>query len=191
MLISHLHADHLVDLIPLRHYLRYEAGAPSLAVHGPAELRARMDAFQAGTDFLSPLAGDALRPGTFELAGFEVEARHVTHIADSFAFRVALPGGGPGLVYSGDCGVAADLLPLVRPGDTLLCEAALGTDDVAPGGMHLTAGQAAAAAARSGAARLVLTHVLDAYPRHAVLASAQAAFSGEVVLARPGLEVML
>jgi ribonuclease BN (tRNA processing enzyme) len=189
VLISHLHADHLVDLIPLRHYLTYEAHA-SVPLYAPPGLRARMDDFQAATDFLSALPGEPLRPGSFVLAGFEVAARHVTHIPDSFGFRVARRGG-PGLVYSGDCSNADDLLPLLRRGDTLLCEAALGSDYEAPGALHLTARQAAAVAARSGVARLVLTHVLDAYPEHAVLASARAAFSGEVVLARPGLEVVL
>jgi ribonuclease BN (tRNA processing enzyme) len=189
VVISHLHADHLVDLVPLRHYLRYEAEAAGrVALHGPTELRHRFDAFQSEAGFLDALPGDPLSPGQFTLAGFTLEARHVTHIPDSFAFRVAGADDGPGLVYSGDCGREDDLLPLIRPGDTLLCEAAFGTDEQA-GSMHLTARQAARAAAEGGAERLVLTHILDRHDDQLVLTAARESFAGEVMLGQPGAVV--
>jgi ribonuclease BN (tRNA processing enzyme) len=190
LLISHLHADHLVDLVPLRHFLRFEMEveadrAPVL--HGPRDIHRRFDAFQGQDEFLYPLSGDALEPGAFELAGMRVEARHVTHIEDSFAFRLsAADGSGPGLVYSGDCAVAEDLLPLVREGDTLLCEAANGTDP-AGGGIHINAAQAAGVASDGRAARLVLTHILD---RHAEVRTQEAArqrYGGELFIAEPGM----
>ena len=190
VLISHLHADHLVDLVPLRHFLQYEARAEGrIALHGPRDLRARLDGFQAQRDFLGGLPGAALEPGTFDIAGFTVEARHVTHIPDSFAFRISVAGeGGPGLVYSGDCARADDLLPLIQPTDTLLCEAALGSGEAEPG-MHLNADQAAGAAADGGAARLVLTHVLDGRDGAAAREAAATRYGGEVTLAEPGLVV--
>jgi ribonuclease BN (tRNA processing enzyme) len=57
--------------------------------------------------------------------------------------------------------------------------------------MHLTATQAASVAARGGAARLLLTHVLDRYTEAAVLAAAAAQFSGPAALTQPGLQVEL
>ena len=45
ILVSHLHADHFIDLIPLRHYLRYEFRPPRrLKVLGPLGLAERIDA---------------------------------------------------------------------------------------------------------------------------------------------------
>ena len=72
-----------------------------------------------------------------------IEARRVTHIPDSFAFRISVAGlGGPGLVYSGDCGVWTDIVPLIKPDDTVLSEAAFGTQrPIAE--IHLTADEAA------------------------------------------------
>ncbi len=187
LLVSHLHADHLVDLVPLRHFLQYDAQAGRAPVlHGPRDLRARFDAFQAEEDFLAVLPTHALEPGRFEVAGFAVEARHVTHIQDSFAFRVSLPGAERGLVYSGDCGKWEDLLPLIRPTDTLLCEAAWGAS-TSGGGIHLTAAQAGRAAAEGGAERLILTHVLDRHAGPAARGAAAEVFGGEVVLAEPQL----
>ncbi len=190
VLISHLHADHLVDLVPLRHFLKYEATVkPAIALHGPPDLRVRLDWLCGEEGFLDSLPGEPLEVGGFELAGFEIEARHVTHIPDSFAFRVSLPGSdGPALVYSGDCGRAADLLSLVRPGDLFLCEAAFGAGQ-GEAAIHLTAAEAASVAAASGASRLVLTHLLDRSDEEQAREAAGRVFSGELVVARPGLEL--
>ena len=187
--ISHLHADHNVDLIPLRHWVRYENHAAGPALFAPAELRARIGGYQADPEFLSDLRGEPLTEDTFSVRELSVEARHVTHIPDSFGFRVsAAAGEGPGLVYSGDCGVADDLLPLIRPGDTLLSEAALGADP-SEGGAHLTAAEAARVAQLGGAARLILTHILDSRDVSAARAAAAAVFDGPLLVAEPGLQL--
>lgn len=189
VLISHLHADHLVDLVPLRHFLKYEAagGGGGIRLHAPRDLRPRFDAFQAERDFLHGLPGEALEPGSFGVGGLLVEARRVTHIPDSFAFRVTpADGAGPGIVYSGDCAEPNDLLPLIHTGDTLLCEAALGTGSTG-GGPHMTAQQAAGAAARGGASRLILTHILDQSDHESARLAAAGVFDGELLVASPGL----
>ncbi len=163
LFISHVHTDHCVDLVPLRHWVRYENGGRGPKLYGPADLRRRIDELQAQPEFLGDLAGDALTAGFIDIGSLRVEARPVTHIADSFGFRVsAVDGDGPGLVYSGDCGEWRDLVPLIGKGDTLLCEAAYGAGP-GDGGQHLTAGQAAAAAVAGRAGRLILTHILDRY----------------------------
>jgi ribonuclease BN (tRNA processing enzyme) len=187
--ISHMHPDHCIDLVPLRHWVRFENGGRGPALYGPAELRGRFADFHDQPGFLDDLAGEPLEAGTFAVGELRVEAARVQHIPNSFAFRVSVAGAdGPGLVYSGDCGAADDLLPLVRAGDTLLCEAAFGTGPVdVP--IHLTAQQAASVAARGEAARLVLTHILDSRDASASQAAARAAFSGEVMHAVPGLAI--
>jgi ribonuclease BN (tRNA processing enzyme) len=186
VLISHLHADHMVDLVPLRHFVRYGDAQSPPQLRGPIELRQRFGAFAADAGFLDGLPGEPLHEGRFELAGFDVEARHVTHIPDSYAFRLTAGGGsdGRGLVYSGDCAVADDLLPLIRRGDTLVCEAYYGAGE--PGPMHLNAAQAAGVAARAGAGRLVLTHVREGTQLES-LRAVESAFQGELLIAEPGL----
>ena len=192
VVISHEHGDHHVDLIPLRTKLRYGYDEPrSIGLHVPDELRRRYDVFSGEDGFLDDLRGPELEPGTREIGPFELEARRVRHSQMSFAFRVSERGRpeGPGLVYSGDCGHAEDLLPLIREGDTLLCEAFWSTLEPIPSAMHLSASQAAAVAREGGAARLVLTHILDAHDPEAAVEAAREAFPGPVVLARPDLVV--
>jgi ribonuclease BN (tRNA processing enzyme) len=190
--VSHAHADHFVDLIPLRHYLRYDARAApgTVALHGPAGLPARFDAFVGEAGFLVDLPFTALEPGEMQFGGLSLHVGRVSHTADSFAFRVAEHGvAGAGLVYSGDCGDPAELVPLLQPGDTLLAEASFGAGPVPAGVPHLGAEDAARAATEGGARRLILTHIqADRDPR-AALGRARKIFSGKAVLARPGLRV--
>ena len=114
--ISHMHADHNVDLIPLRHWVKYANRGYGPALYGPADLRARFGEFQADKAFLSDLAGEALAVRTFAVGDLRIEAARVTHIPDSFAFRVsAAKRGGAGLVYSGDCALADDLQLRIEP----------------------------------------------------------------------------
>lgn len=184
-----MHADHNVDLVPLRHWVRYENRGYGPALFGPSELRVRFGAFQADPEFLSDLVGEPLLPRSILIGDMRVEAGRVTHIPDSFAFRVTpADGNGPGLVYSGDCGVADDLLPLVRPSDTLLCEAGFGIRREAPG-IHLTAAEAATVAKQGAAGRLILTHIHDGTDRPRVLEAATSVFGSGTELAEPGMTV--
>ena len=190
VLVSHLHPDHYIDLVPLRHYLKYEIGDfGRFEVHGPAQLTDRLDHLFAEDGFLDGMAFSALAPGRFICGGFYIEAARVTHIPDSFAFRVAA-GDGPGLVYSGDCGVADDLLPLVRTGDVLLCEAASGADPE-QSGIHLDAASAASVAACGQVSRLIMTHVLDGAEAEAAKEAARRVYDGEVSVAEPGLTLTI
>lgn len=186
--ISHMHADHNVDLIPLRHWAKFENRGYGPALYGPAALRARIGDFQADPDFLADLHGETNAPRTFAIGDLRIEAAPVTHIPDSWAFRVSAAGAGAGLVYSGDCAVADDLLPLVRTGDTLLCEAAFGSGE-SEARIHLTAAEAAGVAARGNASRLILTHIQDGRSESDARTAAEQVFGRDVGVARPGLEM--
>ena len=211
VLVSHLHPDHFVDLVPLRHYLKWEFDPPRrVRVLGPAGLADRIDALDGQPGFTAEaLDVETLSEGVRRIGPFEVEVRRVTHTEESYAFRIvdaSAPGGagsaagaapdrggshgpgaaGPGLVYSGDCAHAEDLAPLIRPGDTLLTEASFGAGPVAPGAQHITSGDAARVAAAGGTARLLLTHILSGHSRTETLAAAEAVYAGPVRLVTEG-----
>ena len=192
VVISHMHGDHHVDLIALRNLLYYSYGEPrSVGLHVPDELRRRYDVFLGEAGFLDNLVGPELVEGSREIGPFIVQAHPVTHSLHSYAFRVTTVAEprGPGLVYSGDCGRAEDLLPLIGEGDTVLCEAFWSTLEPVPSANHLSAVQAADVALRGGAAHLILTHILDAHDPAAALRAASEVFSGPVQLAEPEMVV--
>jgi ribonuclease BN (tRNA processing enzyme) len=192
VLISHLHPDHFIDLVPLRHYLAFQLDPPrTVRVIGPAGLAERIDALHARPGFTAAsLDCEPWPPGEINVGDLTVEARRVTHTADSHAIRVA-DGDGPGLVYSGDCGVAADLEPLIRAGDTLLAEVSFGIGPVPRGALHLDAAAVADVASRAGTGRVLLTHIQMGLDRQAPVAVVGAAIDGPVRLVEPGDEIDL
>jgi ribonuclease BN (tRNA processing enzyme) len=193
--ISHLHPDHFIDLVPLRHYLRWEfKPTRHVLVIGPRGLADRIDALHAEPGFTAEALDVAtLEPGIREIGSLRLEARRVRHTADSFAFRVsrADASDGRGLVYSGDCGAAMDLEPLIHRGDDLLVEASFGLGPVAPGAAHLDAPAIIDLASRAGPGRILLTHIQMGNDQDATRQAVSAAFDGPVVVAQPGLRMTL
>jgi ribonuclease BN (tRNA processing enzyme) len=207
--ISHLHPDHWVDLAALRHALvhgnKMGSDARSVSVISPGGLAPRLAAIlddrtpeeqAAGAhESLQPFAfstwrSDAVLPSrgggrVVSIGDLTVRSSRVRHTGESYALRVAA-GDRPGLTYSGDVSHWEDLAVIVRPGDTLLCEAAGGAAQWREGDTHVTAYGAGKAAAAAGVEKLLLTHFgAEVDPADAVRAAATE-FSGEIVAVREG-----
>jgi ribonuclease BN (tRNA processing enzyme) len=189
VLISHLHPDHFIDLVALRHYLRWEPPRRRrVRVIGPAGLTDRIDALHAEPGFTAQaLDVERLAPGRMEIGRFAVDVARVTHTDSSFAFRVAAADRpSPGLVYSGDCGRSEDLAALIRPGDVLLSEVSFGPGPVAPDAFHLDGPMVGALAQSSEAGRVLLTHLQMGFDRDETVETVRARFDGPVDLVDPG-----
>jgi len=196
VVVSHLHPDHFVDLVALRHYLRFEFDPPRrMRVIGPAGLRQRLDGVTGESGFAAgTLDFEDRGEGQVQIGPFLLESRRVTHTTDSFATRVTLAtataaaavADGPAIVYSGDCGRAADLAPLIRPGDVLLCEVAFGPGPIPVPDLHLDGAAVGRLAAETGVSQLLLTHLQMNRDPAATLAAARAEYSGRVSLVADG-----
>jgi ribonuclease BN (tRNA processing enzyme) len=194
VVISHLHPDHYIDLVPLRHYLRWQPPRRRVRVLGPAGLGDRIDALHDDPGFAAQaLDIEALTEGSTRVGPFDLETARVRHTASSFGFRVSVAGAdGPGLVYSGDCGRAEDLDVLARPGDSLLCEVSFGPGPIVAGPEHLDGPAVGALAARVGAGRVRLTHLQMGFDRAATIDSVRALYAdGPVELVDPGFATMI
>jgi ribonuclease BN (tRNA processing enzyme) len=112
----------------------------------------------------------------------------VTHTDESYAVRVSPTDdpGAPGLVYSGDCGRAGDLAPLVRPGDVLLTEVAFGAGPVPIGDLHLDGPAVGDLAAATMPGRVLLTHLQMRRDPAATIAAVHEAYDGPVALVADG-----
>ncbi len=187
VLITHLHPDHFIDLVPLRHYLAYQLRPPgSVRVIGPSGLADRIDALHDRPGFAATtLACEAWPTMPFRIGDLAVEAARVTHTEDSHAVRLGRSDGS-GLVYSGDCGRATDLAPLIRPGDALLVEVSFGVGPVPAGSFHLDAPAIAELATATRPGRVLLTHLQMGLDRTEPVRIVAAAFDGPVALVEPG-----
>ncbi len=187
--LSHLHADHCVDMGAYWVAREYapDGAWPPIPVYGPPGTAERVAGFggedvakiQARFDFRD------LAPGTVEIGPFQVTADHVNHPVETFGFRVEQAGWS--VAYSGDTGECDALVGLARDADLLLCEASFLDGPDLPPDLHLTARQAAAHASRAGVGQLMLTHLVPWNDRQRTLAEATGTYHGPLSLAAPGL----
>jgi len=188
--LSHHHPDHCLDVCPFWVARTYDPGRryPRIPVYGPEGTARRMaQAYGLAEDPGMTEAFDfvTLEPGKREIGPFQLTLAHMNHPVETFGFRVE--HAGRALAYSADTGTCPALVDLASQADVLLCEASyLSGPDPGPD-LHLTARQAAEHAARAGAGRLVLTHLVPWNDQQQTLAEAsESSFDGPISLAAPG-----
>jgi ribonuclease BN (tRNA processing enzyme) len=168
--LSHLHLDHFGDLLNAYYALAYGElpARDPLPVYAPAGLADRLSGFfgagfEAGVLDLRPLSDGH----EVQLDDLHLLSRAVDHGGPE-AYALRATSAGHVLAYSGDCAPCPALDVVASGADLLLCEA----NDPEPNPFHHTPAQAGALADRSGARRLVLTHVGPLLTPAAALAAA-------------------
>lgn len=189
VLLSHLHADHCVDMCAYYVARNYLVGGcpgplPVLGPHGTAERLARAYDMDEHPGMKEVFEFSDLAEGMFRLGPLSITAARVAHPVEAYAFRVEHQGRS--FVYTGDTGPCEQLVELARGTDLLLSEAAFtdGKEDIPD--LHLTGRQAGQHAARAGVRRLVLTHIPPWTDPERNLADAAEVYDGPVELAHPG-----
>jgi ribonuclease BN (tRNA processing enzyme) len=186
--ISHLHSDHCIDLVAYSYARRYHPDGvpPQVPVYGPEGTCARI----CGAFENPPLNGlldvfdfHEVPVGTMAIGPFEVTSALTNHPVECHALRIS--AGGRSLAYSADTGQSAALVELARDADLFVCEASWEDGDHPPD-VHLSGREAGEHAARAGAKRLLLTHVVAWADAEAIRAEAKAAYDGELDLAQAG-----
>jgi ribonuclease BN (tRNA processing enzyme) len=192
--LSHLHADHCLDLCPLWVAQIYGPGGPRprIPVFGPdgtAERLARAYGFAEEPGMTGAFDFSALQAGTRQIGPFEITLARMNHPVETYGFRVAATGRV--LAYSADTGPTDALTGLAHGADLLLCEASFLDGPGQPANLHLSAKQAGEHAARAGVGQLMLTHLVPWHDRERSRAEAAAVFDGPLTLATSGLAVEL
>ena len=192
--LSHLHADHCLDLCSYTVARLYADGGakPPIPVYGPpgtADRMTRAYSMEPGPEVRAAFDFVTLTPGRHDIGPFQVTAQHMSHPVETFGLR--LEQGGHRLVYSADTGESAALVNLAHDADLLLCEASFLDQPGLPPNLHLTGRQAGQHATQAGVAHLLLTHLVPWNDRSRSLAEAAQAYSGPLSLATTGHTVDL
>ncbi len=207
--ISHLHADHFLDLIPFAFGLTHAPRQQPVPVgdwpgtDNPARpvLFAPPGAREAFGQVceiwgMCSLIEDAFDFREYdpseriEVGGMQVTFREVPHYIETWAIEVAGPGGGR-LTYGADCCPNEALVDFARDTDLLIAEATLPRPERTGVRGHLTPGEAGEHAAAARAKRLLLTHISDELDPEWAVAEAAKAFDGPLEVAFEGLEIDL
>ena len=165
LVVGHMHADHWIDIAPLRYRFPWGEPAPlPLPVYLPPGGREKLDHlalvvserpgfFEVAYEVHEYQSGDLIRIGDLTITphpiGHYVPAWSMSIVADA----------GERVVYAGDMGPSDGLVDLARGAELLILEATLETsqyDDARRG--HLTAEEAVDHVVRSGVPRGILVH---------------------------------
>lgn len=192
IVISHLHADHIFDLVPYASGLRYgprrPPARPRLLV--PTGARETLRALCAGGSMSAEHVEGAFALSEYATAdtpavdGLALRFTAVPHFVPANAIEVS--DGKARLTFSADCAPNEALCAFAADTDLLLIEATLpSAENDGPRG-HLTPQEAGEHGRRAGARRLVLTHISDEVDPERARAEAAQAYGGDVELAREG-----
>ncbi|EPQ77733.1 cyclic nucleotide-degrading phosphodiesterase [Mycobacterium marinum] len=187
VLLSHLHADHCLDMPGLFVWRRYHPSRPKgkALLYGPSDTWSRLGAAS------SPFGGEIddcsdifdvrhwVDGEPVTLGGVTVVPTVVAHPTESYGMRFT-DSTGASLAYSGDTGMCDQLIELARGVDVFLCEASWTHSPDRPPDLHLSGTEAGRAAARAGVRELLLTHIPPWTSREDVISEAKAEFDGPV-----------
>ena len=207
VVVSHMHADHFLDLVPYSYALTYAPRQQPVAIppwwkgnEDPAKPSLHVP--RGGGDVLRRVVGawgnedlvenafalkeygpdDAIQVGTLR-----IRFHAVPHYLPTHAIEVTSSADGHGrLTYGADCSPNAELIEFARDTDLLIIEATLPRPERSGQRGHLTPGEAGEHGREAGAKRLVLTHISDEMDAGWALEEAEKAFGGPVELAEQG-----
>ncbi len=194
VVVSHMHADHTLDLLQFRYYLFFRA------LQGCKDAPIPLFLPPGGHDRLLQLSGAQDNSPSFftdhfavsEYAGhesfsegpFAITAMPVVHVPHTYGIQVR---GAARFAYSADSGPCDGLLDVARNSDLFLCECANDEHSTYP--FHLTPRQAGITAREANASRLLLTHRWWLQGEESAVAEAREEFQGPIDLAREGMQL--
>jgi ribonuclease BN (tRNA processing enzyme) len=191
VVVSHIHADHTLDLVPFAYVMTYgppqREDAPLL--HAPPGSR------EAMRRLCGVFGSESLIEDAFELVEYDPAAelaigplrarfQLVPHYVPTYAIELS-DGDGRRLVFGADCGPNDELVEFARGAQLLLIEATLTEPDLEDHA-HLTAEEAGEIGRRAGVERLLVTHFSSDLGIESVRARAAEAFGAPVEVAVEG-----
>ena len=205
VVISHLHADHFLDLVPFAYALLYAPRQQSVPVaswpgtDSPARPRlyaprGAAETFRRvvgawGSEDLIERAFDLVEYGsdaTLDVGTLRIAFHEVPHFTTTYAVGISSTNGGGRVTYGADSGPNDALVRFADGADLLIIEATLPRPEREGPRGHLTPGEAGEHGARARVGRLVITHISDELDERWAQAEAEEAFGRPVLVAHEG-----
>jgi len=192
VLISHLHLDHVLDLLTLLQINNATPGwtrREKLTVIGCKGieyfLKEQFRLLDGAKPETYPLKIVEMNAETIHLEGWSLASALTLHTPNSLAFRIS--SEGKSLVYSGDASNPNNLIELARGTDLLLCECSFPQRWKTPD--HLSSYQVGKLATEASVNRVVLTHRYPQSIEEDVISEVKTYYDGEVLGAIDGWSI--
>jgi ribonuclease BN (tRNA processing enzyme) len=206
VVLTHLHADHFLDLVPFSYALTYAPRQQPVPVDrwagtdSPArpQLYAPTGAGEVFRRVVGAWGNDDLIENAFELHEYDaaepievgslsVRFHVVPHFLTTHAIEIASTNGSGGrFTFGADCSPTDELVRFADGTDLLMIEATLPRPEREGVRGHLTPAEAGEHGRKAGARRLVLTHISDELDELWARNEASREFGGLVEVAHEG-----
>ena len=154
VILSHLHFDHMSDMLPMQYALQFHPREGGLKVLSPRTPEAVYSLLNAPCYRLQDIQ-DA------QIGDIHFSFMPVRHPVETYALRAEC--GGRVFAYTGDTNTLPGLENFLQDVDVLLADAGLSTEHWKEGAPHLSARHCASLAAAANAKQLLLTHLNPRY----------------------------
>ena len=180
VVLSHMHADHFLDLVPFSYALTYAPRQqpvpvdrwPGIAHPARPRLIAPPGARETFRRVVGAWGNDDLIENAFaleeyeesstpELGSLRLRFQSVPHFTETFAISVESANGGGRLLFGADSKPTDNLIEFAHGADLLLIEGTLPRPERSGERGHLTPKEAGEHGKAAGAKRVVLTHISD------------------------------
>jgi ribonuclease BN (tRNA processing enzyme) len=205
VVISHLHADHFLDLVPYSYALTYAPRQQPVPVDrwpgtdSPAcpELHVPPGAREVFRRVVGSWGNEDLIEKAFELREYDpaneieigpirIAFQAVPHFTETFAMSISSTNGSGRIVYGADSSPTEALAEFAHEADLILLEATLPRPERTGVRGHLTPEEAGGHAKGAAAKRLLLVHISDELDAEWARDQAAETFGGPVEVATEG-----
>ncbi len=186
LLYTHIHPDHVSDLVPIIFATKY-ADVPRekdlLCVGGPG--------FKSYFEKLKTLYGQWIEPRSYQLVikeaspeallcrDLRIISKPMAHISESVGFRIEFKDG-KSIAVSGDTDYCQNIIDLASHADLLVLECSFPDGKKVEG--HLTPSLAGRIASESRCKRLVLTHLYPVCDQFDIVDQCRQVYNGDIIL---------
>jgi len=180
--ISHLHPDHMSDLMILRYAVfikkMFKKLNKSIPIYLPANPVEEYERIQYNDSFTQNIINDATE---INVKGIKITFKKTNHPVECYA--MAFEKAGKKFVYSADTRYFNELINFAEGSDLFLCEANILHKDMTEHVPHLSGKQAAEIALNAKVKKTILTHLLPEINSDDLLYEAQKILSDNVEIA--------
>ncbi len=176
VILSHLHADHMSDMLVMRYALMLEEREHALPVYMPNQPESEAWLLN-GCKYFDTIEINYKK--YYTLGNLKIFFTPVMHPVLAYAVRVEKHGKA--LVYSGDTMYDENLIDFATNADLFVCDAAFSEKEHWPEAPHASAKQAAIMAQKAKVKRLMLTHFSPKADKATLLGEAKEIFAHTII----------
>jgi len=185
VILSHLHADHMSDMLVMRYALMFEEREFALPVYMPNQPESEAWLL-SGCKYFDPI--EINHQKYYMIGNLKIFFTPVMHPVLAYATRVEK--NGKAFVYSGDTMYDENLIDFATNANLFICDAAFSEKEHWKDAPHASAKQAGMMAKKAKVKRLMLTHFSPKANPSALLGEAKEVFS-HTIISKRGLSIKI